>query len=259
MRTYVYCLLTAPADGPPAGLRGLDDAPVRRLPCGAVDAWVSDVAGAPREVRLAAPGAAGGAEVPNADRLVRRARAHDHVVGAALALGVTPLPARFGQTYASDAACAASLGARAATHARALARVAGMVEMTAIVPLLDDVASSAPPASSTVAPGRAYLDELRRRMAPEMHYTQSAVRRRITETVGALVRDEAVAVNPSPPAVFLSPSLRFSHLLPRAAVDDYRQALARISEELFAGAEPVLAIRVLGPTAPYTFAAMEGA
>ncbi|MFL5580589.1 MAG: GvpL/GvpF family gas vesicle protein [Gemmatimonadaceae bacterium] len=258
MRTYVYCLLTAPADGPPAGLRGLDDAPVRRLPCGAVDAWVSDVAGAPREVRLAAPDPAGAAEVPNVDRLVRRARAHDHVVGAALALGVTPLPARFGQTYASDAACAASVGARAAAHARALARVAGMVEMTAIVPLLD-AAPSAPPASSTVAPGRAYLDEVRRRMAPEMHYTQSAVRRRITETVGALVRDEAVAVNPSPPAVLLSPSLRFSHLLPRAAVDDYRQALARISGELFAGAEPGLAIRVLGPTAPYTFAAMEGA
>ena len=92
-----------------------------------------------------------------------------------------------------------------------------------------------------------------------MHYRQPAVRRRITETVGALVRDEAVAVNPSPPADFSFPSVRLSHLIARAAVDDYRQALVRVSGELFAGAEPPRGIRVLGPTAPYSFATAEGA
>lgn len=239
MRTYVYCLLPASAEAPPAGLAGIAGAPVRALACGQLTAWVSD-APAPDETP----------DVPAA--LAARARAHDAVPQAALDAGATPLPARYGQTYADDAACARSLASNGDALLLALARVEHLVEMAAIVPLDDDAAASER-ADVPASPGRAYLEEARRRLAPEMLFRNSGVRRRITETLGDLVRDEAVAVVRSPSVPPSAPYARVAHLLPRVHVAEYRDRVARLSAELSAP-DASRAIRVLGPYAPYSFA-----
>src|SRR5687768_11740337 len=94
MPTYLYCVLPpARAEVSPAMPMGIGGSPVRALPVHDVTAWVETVG----------------------DRTVaatlERVQAHDGVVSAALAGGVTPLPARFGQTFASDEDCCAALRA----------------------------------------------------------------------------------------------------------------------------------------------------
>ncbi|HEY9429603.1 MAG TPA: GvpL/GvpF family gas vesicle protein, partial [Gemmatimonadaceae bacterium] len=111
MAIYLYCL-TEPGCEPPAELRGLAGEAVRAVAAaGRVAAWVSDL-----------PEGLGPATT-------ELARAHDRVVRAALA-HETPLPARFGQSFAGDAALRRSLDSRTAALERALERVRGGVEMT---------------------------------------------------------------------------------------------------------------------------------
>ena len=71
----------------------------------------------------------------------------------------------------------------------------------------------------------------------------AAVRRRLTETVGAFVRGEAVTLDPLPAAV-----LTLSHLIARDAVADYRTALYDAAPPL-----QVERLVVCGPFAPYQF------
>jgi hypothetical protein len=248
--TYLYCILAAPAEAPPPGLTGVDAGAVRVLRCGAVDAWVSSVERAPGRPAADSPRA-------DAALAVARARAHDGVSVAAMGLGATPLPARFGQSFPSDAACAAHVARRAAALQAALKHVAGRVEMSTYVTLAaaKEAATPAPPAapaaSAGASAGRAYLEHLRSSMRVErnVHHELAAVRRRITETVGALVCDEVVAAVPSPPA---APCFRLAHLISRAAVSDYRSRLSAL------GADSVRGLRVIGPSPPYSFAESRG-
>ena len=246
MPTHLYCLLPANSASPEA-LVGLGGGAVRALRVGSLDAWVSTVDD--------------GRAPAGRDALVAQARAHDAVVSAALARGTTPLPARFGQRFADDAACVTELASRGDTLLRQLARVDGCVEMTLATRMAGGEAAtervrqevgperereaSAGGAGGGGA-GRAYLERLKAAlsMEREMQLRAAAVRRRVTETVGALVRDEVVQVQPSPSA-----SLSISHLVPRASVDAYRAAVGGLRDD------PALPPLVLiGPLAPWRFA-----
>ncbi|HET7135278.1 MAG TPA: GvpL/GvpF family gas vesicle protein, partial [Casimicrobiaceae bacterium] len=83
MSTHLYCVLPEDAPEVPGGLMGVDGGEVRALPVNGLVAWVSDVE---RNVPVSIDGV----------------KAHDAVVEAALGLGATPLPARFGQRFAGD-------------------------------------------------------------------------------------------------------------------------------------------------------------
>ena len=242
MPTHLYCLLPANSASP-GTLTGIGGAPVRVLRAGALDAWVSTAAASsPRDGDPAA--------------LVEGARAHDAVVAAALASGTTPLPVRFGQHLADDAECVATLARREAALVAQLARVRDHVEMTLVARLaLPDESPSSPgeaggqgalPVAHASGAGRAYLEQVKAGLTLErnLQLRVAAVRRRVTETVGALVRDEVVQVKPPPTA-----TLSLSHLVPRASVAAYRDAAAGLA------ADPDLPPLVLiGPLAPYRFA-----
>lgn len=235
MPTHLYCLLPASSAGP-ASLAGLGGSPVRVLRAGAVDAWVSTVPEPPP------PG--------DPARMVEDARAHDAVVAAAAAAGTTPLPARFGQRFADDAACVRELAHRADALAARLARVAGHVEMTLAIAFQTTPATQQskplPSRERGAGAGRAYLERIKAalEMERDVQLRIAAVRRRVTETVGALVRDEVVQFKPSPSA-----TLSISHLVPRASLDAYREAVAGLR------GDPALPPLVLiGPLAPWRFA-----
>jgi hypothetical protein len=253
MDTWLYALLPASSSAPAATLVGVAGAPVRVLRAGVADAWVSD---APRG---AAP------------RDVRAARAHDAVVHAALETGVTPVPARFAQRFASDDACVSSLAREASRLAALLARVRGMVEMSVIARLESPAAGGPPPIPSfspageraspshrTTAPsgaapgtGRAYLEQRKAELALERNLQRSAatLRARVAAALQTLPCEEAVRYAPPPAA-----TLTLSHLIARDAVAQYRTALAVLQS---APESPTLAI--VGPMAPYRFAELPDA
>src|SRR5688572_2718521 len=114
MATYLYCVRS---DAPevPANLVGIDGAPVRSMGAGRLVAWISS------------------ATDTSIDVTVDRVKAHDAVCAAALAVGETPLPIRFGQAFADDAAAAEAITARSASLESRLARIAGCVELRLVV------------------------------------------------------------------------------------------------------------------------------
>ena len=236
MPTYLYCVLTADSEPLVEMPIGIGGERVRELPVGPVSAWVESVT-----ERTIAP-------------TVERARVHDAVTDAALRTGVTPLPARFGQTFASDDACRDGLLEQSGRLVADLDRVRGLVEMRVVAALRPSPQAAALMTPSSVSglaagevltPGRAYMRELGRTRELEriMQTSASAVRERLTETVGAFVRGEAVSLAPLPAAV-----LTVSHLISREVVTRYRTALldAQLQEQ-------VERFVVCGPGAPYRF------
>lgn len=189
--TYLYCLTAPAAPDPPPATVGLDGGPVRRVG----DAWVSDV------------------ESRSVHATVERIRAHDDVVAAALATGSTPLPARFGQTFATDDDCLGVLSAKAAKMSAGLARVAGMVEMTVVLRVDLDTSS-----------GTAYLQSLAHR--------EHTVRD-INARLGDCIRASAERAK--------GDLVTLSHLVRREEVDTYRERVKGLEG------------KILGPGAPYSF------
>jgi hypothetical protein len=236
---YLYCL-TEPACTPPAGLRGIAGGLVRSLAAGdAVAAWVSDV---PAE-----PGPA----------TTEQAVEHDRVVRAALA-GETPLPARFGQSFADDSALCRALEPRLDSLARSLERVRGGVEMTIRIMLeeTDSVAGSdSIPGRDAVTemggPGRAYLARLRARHeeSAELQRRADFLQSRVARAVDAFAREGVCS-----PVMPGARSFSISHLVARAAVAEYRLAVDALVQ-----ADPALRFLVSGPWAPYSFAHLENA
>ncbi len=106
MPTYLYCLLPATSDPPPADLVGVFGEPVRRLVAGGVAAWVGMV------------------ETAAVPRTIETARRHDAVVRAAMRTGATPLPARGGQRFDDDEHCVDEIARRKRVIAATLDRVA---------------------------------------------------------------------------------------------------------------------------------------
>ena len=245
MPTYLYCLVSAAADAASPPAAGLDGAPVRRLDVGGLAAWVSDVGAASVTPTVAA------------------ARAHDAVVRAAMERE-TPLPARFGQTFADDAALRAALAPREEPLVGALERVRGAVEMTVRV-LLEDAPAAAPPEAAADAPhgapsdapagrvggaaaerGRAYLTRLRERRRAEEARQERAdfLHDRVAAAVAGVVRGEVRA-----PLGRDGRALSMSHLVPADAVDRYRDAVRALRQ-----GDPPLRMLISGPWAPYSFA-----
>jgi hypothetical protein len=176
------------------------------------DAWVSDIPARP--VRAT----------------VERIRAHDAVVAAALGTGSTPLPARFGQTFGTDDECLETISAKQSQLSAALARVAGMVEMTVLL------RADSPPLDT--ASGTAYLASLARR-----DHSIDALRRAardVNTRLSGYVRESAESISGAVATL--------SHLVGHGALAAYLEAVRTIARDA-AGIE----IKVLGPGAPYSF------
>jgi hypothetical protein len=206
--TYLYCITAPGAPSPSPSTVGIDGTAIRRL----ADAWVSDVESRP--VRAT----------------IERIRAHDAVVAAALDTGSTPLPARFGQAFATDDECIATISAKKSLLSAALARVAGMVEMTVLL------RTEAPALASNS--GTAYLKSLarRERAADALLRTARAVNARLSH----YVRESTEGVSASVATL--------SHLVERDALTEYLEGVKAVTREM-AGID----VRVLGPKAPYSF------
>ena len=260
MAIYLYCL-TEPGRAPPEELRGISRATVRAVDvAGRLAAWVSDL---PEELGAAT---------------TEQVQLHDHVVRAALAKE-TPLPARFGQSFAGDSALRRALEARVDLLVRSLERVRGGVEMTvrillpkskaplgalgvpdapdgglvgsegvadhagrAGVPQGAGAAGSGPPAGA----GRAYLTRFRERQraSTELQRQAEFLQARVARAVDGIVREEVCS-----PVMLGSHSFAVSHLLAREAVGEYRLAV-----DSLINADPALRLLVSGPWAPYSFA-----
>lgn len=229
MTTWLYCVLAPPRPELfPRGLAGLDDAPVRALSAGGLEAWVSTVSHA-----IAAD--------------VDHTRAHNDVVEAAMSTGRTPLPARFGQRFPDDAACLTDIASRQASLEAAVSRVAGAVEMSVLLvarePAAAPVAVDASP-SDTSLPGHRYLDAVRARAAVEQRQ-----RARVLEQIAAIQDSVRSLVRASSPPEIGRGRVTGSiaHLVTPAHVAAYRTAA------MASDVAPEFRMVIAGPRAPYSF------
>lgn len=238
MSIHLYCVL--PAAGrvsEPPLIDGVDGSKVRALAVNRLIAWISDVE---RGVPATVDGV----------------KAHDAVVHAALDLGSTPVPARFGQRFDDEQACVAALAHRAPDVEALVAGMQGTVEMTLLITpstrrMLRDLDTPSTPADRVDADGagRRYLESLRRRegASAELHAGASALAARLAAAAAPFVLRAAE----HQPLTRL-PMLTVSHLVSRDTAEAYRKAI----EAVESGAE--LRVLVIGPRAPYSFCALGG-
>lgn len=208
MPTHLYCLLTRGSSAaPPADVRVVDTPTAL--------AWVSDVA----EPRLSR----------DARDAARATIAHDRVIGSALQQGVTPMPASLADPYGDDADLRADVAAHASGIQLAFPAIAGMIEMTTIIAVLDT-----PPAADAPARGTAYLEQIRSapaRAAAVADRMSAAMNERFADSRR---RGEGARVS-------------LSHMMPRSAIDLYRTIALGFAGDGYR-------IVVDGPRAPYSFA-----
>jgi hypothetical protein len=205
----------------------VDAAPVRALDAAGVSAWVSDT--------------------PNASMSpsVARARVHDDVVRDAMARA-TPVPARFGQVLADDAALAQWIDERRESLVESLARVRGCVEMSVRILL---AGHDAAPGQAPRESGSAYLRWVRERQQTRQSVTDQAefLRRgvaRAVEEAGVVREVRWATVAPG------ARSLEAAHLVPRDLVARHREVVRSAVER-----DHRMKVMVSGPWAPYTFCA----
>ncbi len=252
MPTYLYCVVPTATPGelpePPAGLRGIDRYAVRVIPATLGALWVSTMAAAPS---------------PTA----QRALDHNAVCDAALVVAGTVLPARFGETFASDAALCESIEARREVLSEAARRVAGAVEMVIAIPVAPSAAAPRGSAGATDADaphgmGQQYLERLAapaRASRASLNATEP-VRERLREALRPLLLAETLRVRLAVPAAVI-----VSHLIRREMVARYRGVVATIDGEEEAtgtttgeGNSDGRRVLVSGPSAPYSFVAASG-
>ena len=177
---------------------------------------------------------------------VKAVREHDAVVSAALATGRTPLPARFGQIWPSDADCATAVVQRREELETFLREVAGTVEMT-VCTLLPGM-PPAPPRTTSASggrPGTDYMRGLRARADREQHLRSAleALRQRVSRALGPMSRAEIAEVRGSDEALALS----VSYLVERGNEPAFRRSVEEVAREAAAR------LVVVGPRAPYSF------
>lgn len=246
---YAYCVRRAGEPGPTAGLRGLDDAPVRLVEEGGLGFWVSPSPSLP----------------PTPTRLAQ----HDRVVQEALR-SATPLPIRYGAAcFQTEEAAREALVAHAEPFAAALDRVADRVEMGirvewATPPSPSAAAPDAPAdrrpepvpastsgqrpvvASAPPAGGRAFL-EARKRELESRDSLHRAAAAALDEVERKLALADVPAVRSLLPSAGTAGIL--AHLVRSADAEPYRSAVADIAPDLLE-----LRLVVSGPWAPYSFA-----
>jgi hypothetical protein len=223
----------------PSGLTGIDGAPVRALNVDRLIAWVSDT-----QPRSRVQGAV-------ADSALDGIREHDSVVESALATGVTPVPARFGQRFADDDACVDGIDRNAGAIAGLLATLQGFVEMTLILaPSTKRVMADLIPVMPEMigdGAGRKYLETLRAREAATGTLRQAldALGTRLSDAAQDFVQRVSVHEN-----LAKMPMRAISHLVARERVEPYRASVR--------GVHPTADYRflVVGPRAPYSFASL---
>jgi hypothetical protein len=239
MPTHPYCLV-ASVERVPASLLGVDGAPVRALVVDDVSMWVSD-----------APTLAAGTTVERVQRHQEVVRHHD-VVMAALDLGTTPVPVRFGQRFASDDEARRYLAEKLPDLRHLFERVAGMVEMSVIVApalarMLRELTPIAPAALDAMArgAGREYLEQLRERTSREQAVRSliDAQLDRVSAAVRALSRGEERQVSQRPVGVI-------AHLVASSDALHYRESVLALP------AAKEWQLLVSGPRAPYSFCAV---
>jgi hypothetical protein len=236
MSTHLYCVL-ARADASvntPEQLRGVNDAPVRALRIDDLVAWVSDVDG-------------------NLPVTIDGVKAHDAVVQAALDTGATPVPARYGQRFATDTACADALARQGDAIRSILSGLEGLVEMTVVLtpstkrmlrdlePVIPEMIEKGPGA------GRRYLETLRAREAASgaVRRALDALAQTVGDTAQRFIRRVAVQDNPT-----RIPIRTVSHLVAREVVEQYKAALQAVT------ASGDSRFIVIGPRAPYSFSTL---
>lgn len=230
MATYLYCVLTASTAELPPASGGVGGAPVRVLPVddrSSLEAWVATLEEATFRV--------------TGRELARQAILHNEIITAALATGRTPLPARFGSYFPSDAACLSVLETRAAELRASLARLAGLVEMSVlVVPPRPSVVSE--PERQAPGAGRRYLEKLRERARrlEAAHRLRDDVVRSIGDVVRSLAQGETHDVD-------ATGIVSIAHLLRRQDVTRYREVVRAIPSR------DGIRLIVAGPRAPYSF------
>jgi hypothetical protein len=241
MSIHLYCVLPRETrSAVPEGLEGLAGNGVRALPLDTASlvAWVSEVE---RSLPVSIEGV----------------REHDAVIDAALNTGGTPVPARYGQRFASDEDCRAALALRATSVASLLDTLQGMVEMTLLFApttrrALRELkpAAAAPGAATRPAGiGRGYLEAVRTR-DDRRHEIASLA----SELAGSVIAAVAPLVRRSleHTAVAELPLLTVSHLITREAAEEYRIRAERVP------ASDEIRVLVIGPRAPYSFCTLTG-
>lgn len=232
MGLHLYCIVPA-GHRPPAGLLGLDDAPVGSADASSCGVWTSRAERRPE---------------PRLERL----RRHDRVVRAALREEGTALPVRFGQWFPSEEALRTRVEERAERYRKELGDVRGCLEFGVRVLLATgggEEGRREPPGEKPAPPGagrgRAYLEELARRRAAgrEASRRAEAVATELEAHLGPLVRRHRVERLPGDEGL-----LGVAHLVPREEVPRYRRAL-----EAFGRDRPELRLRPHGPWPPYSF------
>lgn len=239
MATYLYCVRSDPVS-PAEWLAGIDGARVRALEVDDLVAWVSD---------------AGSTTV---EPTVARLKAHDAVCAAALESGETPLPVRFGQTFAEDGATVAGIQSRAPQLRARLARVAGCVELRVVVTGGRD-AGAAPSTSESIeasppgdvgsggeieGPGTAFLRRLARSGRADLARETGCeeARRAIRAAAKTIIVDQQQCETVR--------GLAYFPVLVRH--DDVAAFRDVVTDTLPSQA---IHLSVLGPFAPYSFAA----
>lgn len=225
MATYLYCVLphTEGLVPPPRGVGG---ARVRVVAGEELDLWVSDVS-------------------PEQCDASDAAHAHEAVLLAALRAGRTPLPARFGCTFASDDACVREVTRRRESLRPLLHRVHGMVEMTVttIVPSLPvpslSGAGSVPPTAQL---------QLRADTERRTRSVLEALRARLSRALGPVSRSEVATMRGSDPL-----ALRVAYLVPRTMEQEFRAIVSVVAHDT------ATTLVVGGPVAPYDFGNVEPA
>ena len=233
MSTHLYCILPGDAPEVPVGLKGVDGGAVRALAVNEVVAWVSDVE---RNVPVSIDGV----------------KCHDAVVEAALELGATPVPARFGQRFPDDAACRDALSQRSPLIEKLLSSIQGLVEITILItpstrrmlrelePVIPEIFEP-----DVAGSGRKYLETLRSREAATGSAARAtdALARRVAEATGDIVRKSLTHLS--------GPFRTISNLLSRDDVAEFKRAVALVDRGL------EFQFLVIGPRAPYSFSGLK--
>ncbi len=241
MGWYLYAV------GPPGlaagSAPGVDGSPVRVLRSGPLRALVSELPVRPS---------------PSLDRV----RAHDRVVRDAAGGDATPLPARFGQWFATGEALVNRLLEDRERYRTRLEAVRGAVEFAIAVRAASGTSGPAAREPSSngsgrrdggpdraerePGAGRAYLESLARRERAEREALEWGrhLAEELRERVGPLVRDERVDV---PDAGARTATI--AHLVKRPDAEAYAA-----SARAWRAGRSELRIVIDGPSPPYSFA-----
>lgn len=220
---YLYAVLDAAPAGAPA--TGMQDEPLRLVPCAGVVAAAGEMDAAP-------------ALTPDA------LRGHDAVVRSLAAVAEAILPARFGALAADESDLCARLARGGDGLRDALARVAGREQMILRVyrtSVEREPASEDEPSAGGDGPGARYLAQRARAQRESAGVRELAPMRSVLDR---FVADERVERHQTPPLV-----ASVYHLLARGSAPAYTAAVERAAREL-----PDIRVTVSGPWAPYAFA-----